>query len=195
MKMILASSSPRRHQLLARLNYPFEIILPNVDESLVETSSAPNKYCIALAKMKAYDISLNNPNALVIGADTIVFSDNQILNKPNNHNEAKQMLFLLSGKTHKVFTGIHLNWEEKKIHHSFSEISLVTFRQLDKKEINYYINGYSPIDKAGSYGIQDWSALFVKDIKGCYDNIVGFPLSRFYFELKKLGINLLDSNS
>ena len=82
MKMILASSSPRRHQLLARLNYPFEIIVPNVDESLVDTSSTPNKYCIALAKMKASDISLNNPNALVIGADTIVVQDDQILGKP-----------------------------------------------------------------------------------------------------------------
>ena len=87
-----------------KINYPFEIILPNVDESLVETSIAPNKYCIALAKMKAYDISLNYPNALVIGADTIVYFNKQIFEKPKNKKEAFEQLTILSGNTHSVYT-------------------------------------------------------------------------------------------
>ena len=195
MKMILASSSPRRKELLQRLDYPFDIILPNVDESLLVPGSNPNQYCISLAEMKANDISLHHPNALVIGADTIVVHDEQILNKPDNSVQAENMLKTLSGKTHKVYTGVCLKWCARKIQHTFSEITMVTFRKLDTEDILHYIDTCPPYDKAGSYGIQDWSAIFVQNMHGCYDNVVGFPLSRFYQELKKLGINLLDSIS
>ena len=88
-----------------------------------------------------------------------------------------------------------LKWGEKLLHHSFAENTLVSFHSLDEAEIQYYIETYQPYDKSGSYGIQDWSTVFVKEIRGCYDNVVGFPISRFYQELKKLGINLLDSIS
>ena len=193
MKFILASSSPRRRELLLRLQTPFDIILPDVDESIIPPEGSPETYCTALAELKANDISQHYPNNLVIGSDTIVVLDSNIVGKPEDKAMAKNMLETLSGKTHHVYTGVCLKWADKNIHHLFAEITMVTFRELSEADINHYIESCPPYDKAGSYGIQDWSAVFVKEIKGCYDNVVGFPISRFYEELKKLGINLLDS--
>ena len=195
MKFILASSSPRRRELLLRLQTPFDIILPDVDESIIPPDGSPETYCTALAELKANDISQHYPNNLVIGSDTIVVLDDQIMGKPEDKAMAQNMLETLSGKTHHVYTGVCLKWADKNIHHLFAEITMVTFRELSEADINHYIENCSPYDKAGSYGIQDWSAVFVQEIKGCYDNVVGFPISRFYQELKKLGINLLDSLS
>jgi septum formation protein len=195
MKFILASSSPRRRELLLRLQTPFDIILPDVDESIIPPDGSPETYCTALAELKANDISQHYPNNLVIGSDTIVVLDDQIMGKPEDKAMAQNMLETLSGKTHHVYTGVCLKWADKNIHHLFAEITMVTFRELSEADINHYIESCPPYDKAGSYGIQDWSAVFVKEIKGCYDNVVGFPISRFYEELKKLGINLLDSLS
>ena len=195
MKFILASSSPRRHDLLTRLQAPFDIIPPNVDESTIESEGIPEQYCTTLAELKANDISLQYPNDMVIGADTIVVLSGQIMEKPYDTNQAQNMLQTLSGKTHQVYTGICLKWTEKNIHHLFVEITSVTFRNLDPLDISYYIENCLPYDKAGSYGIQDWSSVFVEEINGCYDNVMGFPISRFYQELKKLGINLLDTIS
>ena len=195
MKFILASSSPRRRELLLRLQTPFDIILPDVDESIIPPDGSPETYCTALAELKANDISQHYPNNLVIGSDTIVVLDNNIMGKPEDKAMAQNMLETLSGKTHHVYTGVCLKWADKKIHHLFAEITMVTFRELEERDINHYIESCPPYDKAGSYGIQDWSAVFVQEIKGCYDNVVGFPISRFYQELKKLGINLLDSLS
>ena len=195
MKFILASSSPRRRELLLRLQTPFDIILPDVDESIIPPDGSPETYCTALAELKANDISQHYPNNLVIGSDTIVVLDDQIMGKPEDKAMAQNMLETLSGKTHHVYTGVCLKWADKNIHHLFAEITMVTFRELSEADINHYIESCPPYDKAGSYGIQDWSAVFVKEIKGCYDNVVGFPISRFYQELKKLGINLLDSLS
>ena len=195
MKFILASSSPRRRELLLRLQTPFDIILPDVDESIIPPDGSPETYCTALAELKANDISQHYPDNLVIGSDTIVVLDNNIMGKPEDKAMAQNMLETLSGKTHHVYTGVCLKWADKNIHHLFAEITMVTFRELSEADINHYIESCPPYDKAGSYGIQDWSAVFVKEIKGCYDNVVGFPISRFYEELKKLGINLLDSLS
>ena len=195
MKFILASSSPRRQELLLRLQTPFDIILPDVDESIIPPDGSPETYCTALAELKANDISQHYPNNLVIGSDTIVVLDDQIMGKPDDKSQAQNMLESLSVRTHHVYTGVCLKWADKNIHHLFAEITMVTFRELSEADINHYIESCPPYDKAGSYGIQDWSAVFVKEIKGCYDNVVGFPISRFYEELKKLGINLLDSLS
>ena len=195
MKFILASSSPRRRELLLRLQTPFDIILPDVDESIIPPDGSPETYCTALAELKANDISQHYPNNLVIGSDTIVVLDDQIMGKPDDKSQAQKMLESLSGRTHHVYTGVCLKWADKNIHHLFAEITMVTFRELSEADINHYIESCPPYDKAGSYGIQDWSAVFVKEIKGCYDNVVGFPISRFYEELKKLRINLLDSLS
>ena len=195
MKFILASSSPRRQNLLQRLQTPFDVKFPNVDESIILSDGNPEIYCTALAELKAIDISQYYPDELVIGADTIVVLDDEIFGKPDDKATAEHMIKTLSGETHQVYTGVCLKWKGKNIHHFFAEITSVTFRVLDEKDITHYIETCSPYDKAGSYGIQDLSAIFVKKIQGCYDNVVGFPLSRFYHELKNLGINLLDSNS
>ena len=195
MKFILASSSPRRHNLLQRLHTQFDVILPNVDESITIADGNPESYCTALAELKANDISQHYSDELVIGADTIVVLGDEILGKPDDRAAAEYMLQTLSGETHQVYTGVCLKWGNKDINHLFAESTSVTFRELDEKDIIYYINTCPPYDKAGSYGIQDWSAVFVKEIRGCYDNGVGFPISRFYQELKNLGINLLDTNS
>ena len=195
MKFILASSSPRRQDLLQRLQTPFDVILPDVVESTIVSDGNPDTYCTALAELKAIDISQHYPGELVIGADTIVFLGDKILGKPNDKAAAEHMLKTLSGKTHQVYTGVCLKWTEKNIHHLFAEITTVTFRNLDDGDIAHYIKSCPPYDKAGAYGIQDWSAVFVKEIMGCYDNVVGFPISRFYEELKKLWINLLDTIS
>ena len=195
MKFILASSSPRRRELLLRLQTPFDIILPDVDESIIPPDGSPETYCTALAELKANDIGQHYPNDWVIGADTIVVLDDLIMGKPDDKAQAQNMLEQLSGKTHQVYTGVCLKNVEKNIHHLFSEITIVTFRKLEEADITHYIESCPPYDKAGSYGIQDWSAVFVQEIKGCYDNVVGFPISRFYQELKKLDINLLDTIS
>ena len=195
MKFILASSSPRRRDLLLRLQAPFDIILPDVDESIIVSDGNPETYCTSLAELKANDVSQHYPDMLVVGADTIVVLDDLILGKPDNKAQAQQMLETLSGKTHHVYTGVCLKWAKKNIHDLFAEISMVTFRELEQADISHYIESCPPYDKAGAYGIQDWSAVFVKGIKGCYDNVVGFPISRFYQELRKLGINLLDTIS
>ena len=195
MKFILASSSPRRQYLLKRLQTPFDVILPDVDESIIISDGNPETYCTALSELKANDISQHYTGELVIGADTIVVLGDEILGKPNDKAAAEYMLQTLSGKTHQVYTGVCLKWTEQNIHHLFAEITTVTFRDLDKNDIDHYIESCPPYDKAGAYGIQDWSAVFVKEIRGCYDNVVGFPISRFYQELKKLGINLLDTIS
>lgn len=193
MKIILASKSPRRKMLLDHLGYKFDVIPANIDESKISTKINPIYYCISLAKNKAESVSIIHPNALIIGADTIVVIKNKILNKPKDKSQAKKMLKMLSGNTHEVHTGVHLELKEKRIHYSFSETSKVQFNDISELEINYYIENHKPYDKAGSYGIQDWSAIFVEGIIGCYDNIVGLPISRLYKELKKLNINLLDS--
>ena len=195
MKFILASSSPRRRDLLLRLQTPFDIILPDVDESMIAPHGSPETYCTSLAELKANDISQHYPDMLVVGADTIVVLDDLILGKPDDKAQAQEMLEILSGKTHHVYTGICLKWAKNNIHHLFAEITMVTFRELEQADISHYIEICPPYDKAGAYGIQDWSAVFVKEIRGCYDNVVGFPISRFYQELKKLEINLLDTIS
>ena len=195
MKLILASSSPRRRVLLQRLNVPFDIIVPDIDESNIIAGITADDYCISLADKKASKVSHEHPNALVIGADTIVILGDDILGKPKDHEHSLKMLTILSGKTHQVITGVCLKWTDKTIHHLFMEKTLVTFRKLDPEDIAYYIEHCPPFDKAGSYGIQDWSAIFVDKINGCYDNVVGLPVSKIYKELKKLDINLLDTIS
>ena len=195
MKFILASNSPRRQHLLLRLQIPFDIILPDIDESTIISDGSPETYCTTLAEMKTNDISQHYPNELVLGADTIVVFKDNIFEKPEDKTSAKHMLQTLSGEAHHVYTGVCIKWADENIHHLFAEITTVTFRNLNEKDIIHYIETCHPYDKAGAYGIQDWSAVFVKEIRGCYDNVVGFPISRFYQELKKLKINLLDTIS
>ena len=190
MKLILASQSPRRKQILSRLNIPFGVIISDVDESVFTCNGSPANYAQELASIKCKDVSKKYTDYLVVGADTIVILNDKIMGKPADKQDAIHMLETLSGNTHQVITAIAIQCAQKNIFHTFYERTAVSFRQIPKTYISTYVDSESPYDKAGSYGIQDWSAIFVEKINGCYDNVVGFPLSRFVFELEKNGINL-----
>lgn len=181
MKFILASNSPRRKKLLKQLDIDFKIISPKIKEKDIITNyKSPHKYCIKLAQEKCRSISRLYKEYIVIGADTIVYCDNIIYNKPKNKEDAFNQLNSLNSKTHEVYTGVSIIYEEKNIKFSFYDKTFVTFNKLSKVDIEHYIKLYKPMDKSGSYGIQDWSSVFVKKINGCYNNVIGFPLSKFY---------------
>ncbi|HAC16400.1 MAG TPA: septum formation protein Maf [Bacteroidetes bacterium] len=181
--IILASGSPRRHQLLNMIGLQHTVISPTVDEDSIKNSD-PIQLAIQLAELKAKEVAHKNQFDLLIAADTIVVLDDKILGKPQTETDAFTMLSLLSGKSHSVITGV--TFVNKKMElHSFYVESKVTFSELDNTEISSYIAGGSPMDKAGAYGIQDdLGSLFVKRIDGDYYNVVGLPINQLYNELK-----------
>lgn len=180
MKIILASASPRRKEILKKITNNFKVYPSNFDESSIPINNNPKEYCKDLAIYKATDISSKFPDKFIIGADTIVYCNNKILGKPKNKSEAKEHLLLLSNKEHIVYTAVALVNKSKKIQKSFIAETSVLFYKLNINDINYYIKNYKPFDKAGAYAIQDWSSIFVKKINGCFYNVVGFPLSKFH---------------
>jgi len=189
MKLILASQSPRRKQILSRLYIPFKVIISDVDESIYTGDESPKSYAQKLASIKCENVSKKYTNYLVVGSDTIVILNDKVMGKPQNKKDAIHKLKLLSGNTHQVITAVSIQCTKRNINHTFYEQTAVKFRQIPLAYIYTYVDSESPYDKAGSYGIQDWSAIFVEKINGCYDNVVGFPLSRFVMELEKIGIN------
>ena len=189
-KIILASKSSRRKQLLSRILDDFKIINSNLDESKIKIDD-PAKYCRNLSYLKAKTVSKNFKNDIIIGADTIVFLNNTILGKPKDYNEAFNMLQRLSGQTHTVFTGVTILSINNKVNINFSEKTNVTFYDISDNQIDWYIKNNNPYDKAGSYGIQDGSQLFVKTINGNYENVIGLPISkiyRYFIELKVINL-------
>lgn len=188
MQVILASQSPRRKKLLEQIGLKFQVSPSSVSEETDQTD--PILLVEELAQKKAVDVSKSYTNSLVIGSDTIVVHNNNILGKPENEQHAVEMIKNLSGTTHVVFTGVGFvsTNENGQITDqlSFHEQTKVTFSALDESDILAYVKGGSPMDKAGAYGIQDdMGALFVEKIEGDYYNVVGFPLNRFYRELKQ----------
>lgn len=183
MKIILASASPRRKELLGKIYTSFEIIPADVDESLNDNISAENA-AQYLSEKKARHISEKYPDALVIGSDTTVVYSGLILGKPKDYSDAEKMLRLLSGKTHKVITGVSVFIGKKNI--SFSEVTEVTFFKLSNEEIEAYLKTDEWKDKAGAYGIQGAAGLFVEKICGDYDNVVGLPTARLNRKLKEI---------
>ena len=190
MSIILASKSPRRKFILSKLGIPFKIVHSNFTEDECTVKETPSDYTMRLAKGKASNLTTNTCKDLIIGADTIVVLNDKILGKPKDHKEAKKHLLDLSGKTHSVITGVSIIYSCKNINYSFYSKTNVTFHDLNEKDKNMYIKSNNPMDKAGSYGIQDYSSIFVENINGCYFNVVGFPLAQFYLEINKLGVNL-----
>ena len=171
MKVILASASPRRKEILQNTKLNFDIQKSDIEEVILENES-PEDMVVRLAYEKAFDVAKRNTDRLVIGADTIVALDNEVLGKPKDQNEAYQMIKRLSNKTHKVITGISLiNLKENKIIKDYV-VSFVTFKDLSEDSIKDYINTNESLDKAGAYGIQGYGALLVKNIQGDYFNIV-----------------------
>ena len=185
-KLILASNSPRRRELLAGLDVDFDVIvLDGIDESYPQDlKSTDVALYIARKKAEAYK-QIIAPDALVITADTVVVVDNRILGKPHDEAEAMEMLREISGRTHLVITGVCLTTQEKQV--SFSVESEVTFKSLSDAEIEYYVTKYKPYDKAGAYGIQEWIGYVgVTSLKGSYYNVMGLPVQRIYEELKSI---------
>lgn len=182
MQLILASNSPRRRELLSKLNSNFDII-PSVGEE-VSTARLPVDVAKELANRKALEIFKAHPDAVVIGCDTVVELDGQLLGKPKDEADAKRMLTALSGKTHQVHTGVCI--VHKMGVWLFADTTQVTFSTLTQKQIDDYVATGSPLDKAGAYGIQDSG--FVCDIAGSYDNVVGFPTERIAEVLQSLDL-------
>lgn len=184
-QIILASNSPRRKELLSGLGLNYEVrTLPGIDESYPDTLQGEEiPVYISSKKASAYLDALKD-NELLITADTIVWLDGRVLGKPADEKEACQMLRDLSGKTHQVITGVTL--ATTTFQKSFASVSQVTFASLTEEEISYYVNHYHPMDKAGSYGVQEWIGFIgVERIEGSYFNVMGLPVQRLYRELKE----------
>lgn len=188
MRIILASKSPRRKEILENLGVTFEIITSNEEEKTTETQ--PEKIAMALSRIKAQSVAkaVGDFNALVIGCDTIVVKDNKILGKPKTKEQAEEMLTLLSDTEHTVISGLTLILGDKIL--SKNEKTQVFFDKIGKQEMESYIASGDPFDKAGGYGIQGPASRFIKGINGCYFNVVGFPTHLFYKMIKELGIEL-----
>ena len=182
MRVILASASPRRIELLKQFHMPFDVIPSKIVEPVGENES-PTQIVMGLSLEKALDISKSNNDALVIGSDTVVFFE-RILGKPKTREEARDMLKALSGNKHEVFTGIalvHVASHRKIVDYVCTE---VTFNDLTDDEIDVYLNTGEAFDKAGAYGIQGFGALLVSEIKGDFFNVMGLPLSKLNSMLK-----------
>ncbi len=182
-RLILASASPRRSALLSQIGLTFEIFPSEIEEPLPNKNLSPEKVTQKLAKLKARTVAERYTEGVVIGADTLVVFKKELLGKPKNREDAKSMLSRLSGKTHRVITGVTLIDVKKKTETTWSEVTKVCFRELCADEIDNYIQSGEAEDKAGAYGIQGRGAAFVKRINGCYFNVVGLPLASFVEKL------------
>lgn len=183
-KIILASNSPRRKQLLAGLDIPFEVrVLQNIDESYPHDLPVSEiAEFISRKKASAYLHTMSS-DELVITADTVVILGQQVMGKPHDETEAKHMLSALSGHTHQVTTGVTLSTHNRQL--SFSVTTDVTFKKLSSDEIDYYVSTYRPTDKAGAYGIQEWIGYIgVTALQGSYFNVMGLPVQRIYEALR-----------
>ena len=184
-KIILASNSPRRKELLAGLDLQFEVrVLQGIDESYPQDlPTLKIAEFISKKKADAY-VQTMADDELVITADTVVILGDEVMGKPHDEADAKRMLGELSGRTHQVATGVTLSTKERQV--SFSVVTDVTFKQLSADEIDYYVRTYKPFDKAGAYGIQEWIGYIgVTALKGSYFNVMGLPVQRIYEALKR----------
>ena len=189
MKIVLASGSPRRRELLKSLGLEFEVYKPDVDESIIDGES-PSELCERLSRLKAQAGAEKFPDALVIAADTIVVIDDLILGKPKDRDDAFNMLKRLQGKWHEVITGITVCMKQKILSHD--EHTRVKFRELSDSEIRAYVSTGECDDKAGAYAVQGYGSLLVERIEGDYFNVVGLPLCRLGMMLSVFGIRLLE---
>ena len=183
-KVILASGSPRRKSLFELMGFEFEVITSDVDEK-EEEYIYPEVKVLELSYKKAAKVAENVKEGIVVGADTIVVLDDNVLEKPEDNQQAKKMLRTLSGRTHTVYTGFSiLQKPEGRCVSEYSKTE-VSFRDLKDDEIDAYIATKSPFDKAGGYGIQDFGALFVNKVDGCFYNVMGFPVTKFYSTMRQ----------
>ena len=187
-KIILASKSPRRAEILKMIKVNF-IVVPSKIKEEINPKIEQNETAINISKSKAKAISHKYPNDLIIGADTIVVLNEEIYGKPKDINESKKMLKALSGNSHKVITGVTIMNERFRVLKTFSEETEVSVHKIPIENIEYYIKNFNTLDKAGSYGIQEWFSVWIKKINGCYYNVMGLPVSklhRYLVEIEKL---------
>lgn len=188
--LILASASPRRRLLLRQIGLEFSIHPSHADESL-DSSIPPAEHVSILAERKALDVARFYDDAVIVGADTIVVLDGEIITKPSSVDDAVRKLSALSGNRHEVYTGFTIMHSSGNGAETSFERTEVWFRALDKDEIEKYVASGSPMDKAGGYGIQDdFGAVFIERINGDYYNVVGLPLCRFYVTLRSFMLQL-----
>ncbi len=184
MKLILASRSPRRRGLLRNAGFEFAVRASRIEE-VPQAGETPARFACRLAREKAHDVARKSaPGTLVLGADTVVTLGGEILGKPTGRSDAERMLRALSGRTHRVMTGVCLIEAPGRELAWTHETTRVTFRTLDEREIREYARSKEPYDKAGAYAIQGRASCFVTRIEGCYSNVVGLPLARVYEILK-----------
>lgn len=186
--LVLASGSPRRKQWLEALNLPFEVQLPDVDETPIMDED-PENLVLRLARTKAQVVSERNPGRWVLAADTTVAVDHHTLNKPEHVEDAVRMLMLLQGRAHQVHTGMALRRNDEV--HSFVDTAQVHFRPFTETQARWYVATGEPMDKAGSYAIQGIGALFIERVEGSFATVMGLPVERLaglLFELKVLGL-------
>lgn len=184
--VILASQSPRRQDILRQVHIPFTVRIAHVDESVI-TETNPIEKVRALASLKNNSVSIKN-DEIVIAADTIVCFNGKVLEKPRGKNDAVQMLRMLSGKEHSVYTGVSLRTMKEE--ETFVEETRVTFFSLKDAEIDAYIASGEPFDKAGAYGIQGLGATLVKEVHGDYFNVVGLPIARVVRKLRAMSTEM-----
>ena len=180
-KIILASTSPRRRELLSSLGIEFEVV-PSLKEEVVDETLDFHEVVMDLAQLKSEDVATNYPNHLVLGFDTLVIYKDHILGKPKDRKDAKRMLSMLSGKSHVVMTGCSLTYKGKTTR--FYDETVVHFNVLSDSEVETYLDTKEPFDKAGAYGIQGHAARFVNGIEGDYYTVMGMPISKLYNYLK-----------
>jgi septum formation protein len=186
-RLILASASPRRRELLAQLGVPFEVVVADVTEH-EESSTDPRVMVAHNAALKADWVAARHPTAIVLGADTTVFIDGHALNKPKDGGEARAMLRQLSGRTHTVFTGLAVRRSQDGLRIDDGVASEVTFKPLDEATIEDYLARVNTLDKAGGYGIQDHGQLIVAEHRGSFTNIIGLPLETTKQILTRCGL-------
>jgi len=184
---ILASASPRRKELLGELIQDFEVIPSEVDEKPLEGES-PEAHVLRLSREKALEISRGNPGRWILGADTVVIIDGKMLGKPRAPGEAKQMLGMLSGRTHRVITGFAIVKGGEGVIVNDSVESSVIFKDISRDEMDWYTETSEPYDKAGGYAVQGKASFFIKEIRGSYTNVIGLPLCEVVTALKKAGV-------
>jgi septum formation protein len=187
--LILASESPRRYELLKMIGLNFKVRPSHVEE-IYQNHLKPIEYALENAQKKGNQIANKFPTSIVISADTIVVLKNEILEKPEDEMHAYRILRKLSGNTHKVITGFGFMLNEKQQSLFDYEVTEVTFRNLKECEIRAYVNSGEPFDKAGGYGAQGYGSLLIKSVKGCFFNVVGLPLSKFFILLDKFLLQL-----
>lgn len=183
---ILASASPRRRELLKSMGFDFTVTPSGVDERFLEGESV-GEHVLRLSREKALTVACDNPESWVLGADTIVIIDGEVLGKPGSKEEAREMILRLSGREHRVLTGFSVVRTSANVVRSDLVESSVFFKEVSRDELEWYIDTDEPYDKAGGYAVQGKAASFVKEIRGSHTNVIGLPLSEVVAALKEVG--------